>query len=139
MVLDLNALKKNGEKATGIVVNNQLYSEISRDKVLVMFTTNNEQKLVHLNFYDSRLNMPLGKEIELYYDPFNPNKVRLNTFINWIFLLRFLVSGFVLFVIGFCLIYVRRNILREKFSGILSKKKQKTETQSEDDDFFLEG
>lgn len=94
---NLNKLKENGVKTTGVINNIVTYSSgygrnrTANSTVFVTFTTKDGTAVTaKLNYYTS--NMYKGEPVTLYYDPSNPSKIGVDNFIAR-FLLLFICGG----------------------------------------------
>jgi hypothetical protein len=107
--------KENGIKTEGII--SSINGSGDDTDVFITFKTDDEKDITtRINYYNS--NMYVGKHIELYYDPLNPNKVALiSDNFNLIFLLSFGCFGAMFFIIG--IVFIKKIIAFEKHRDIL--------------------
>lgn len=102
--------KETGIKTDGII--SGIRSSGDNKDVFITYKTNDGKDITtEINYYNS--NMYAGKNVELYYDPINPNKIVLissNT--SLLFLLPFCVLGSVFFIIG--IVFIKKIIVFEK-------------------------
>jgi hypothetical protein len=103
-------LKEIGIKTDGII--SSIYSSGDNIEVFITFKTNDGNEITtRIDHYIS--NMYTGKNIKLYYDPKNPNKVALiSSNFSLFFLLLFGGIGSVFFIIG--IVYIKKNSAFEK-------------------------